>query len=160
MVYCLQRIDVIHRNTSDGMERINVTRIVYEITNLRRDPNYIHYYINWFSLLSTGLIPVGLLIFLNGSIYAKIAETSRLRERCKVKLIGAHDPSRVPVPTIVMTGPRGPTEEVPLNTISATRATAGKTHHSPMNVSSKDFKMAMVMIAIVLVFFVCHLPRY
>ena len=127
---------------------LNETSINYVVTDLRRDTDYIHYYINWFQFLSSGLVPgmlrnffcgwiynkckiatrnigsrlnwpaslstdqnfecnnitqpwlrfvmsiightlvnpVGLLIFLNGSIYAKIVETTRLREKCRVQL--------------------------------------------------------------------------
>ena len=45
------------------------------VTPLRRDPDYIIYYINWFSFLSTGVLPMALLIYLNVNIYVKVVET-------------------------------------------------------------------------------------
>ena len=40
-----------------------------------------------------------------------------------------------------------------------TKKKARRMPHPPNNVSSKDFKMALVMVAIVMVFLFCHLPR-
>ena len=60
-------------------------QLSYNVTRLRRDPNYITLYVNWFLLLTTGIIPMGALIFLNSRIYAKILETRRLRERCRIR---------------------------------------------------------------------------
>ena len=47
-----------------------------QVTELRKDPAYINYYQNWFMLLSTGVVPMVLLIFLNVNIYKKVLETS------------------------------------------------------------------------------------
>ena len=59
--------------------------VTYEVTKLRTDPAYITIYVNWFLLFATGVIPMGSLIYLNSRIYAKILETRRLRERCKIQ---------------------------------------------------------------------------
>ena len=133
--------------TGPNDEAINVSLIHYEVTELRRNPTYIHYYINWFSLLSTGLIPVGLLIFLNGSIYVKIVETTRLREKCRVHLTNKQS-SNSNIPEIVMASSDSSEKKKPT-----------RIPHPPNNVSSKDFKMALIMVAIVMVFLLCHLPR-
>ena len=74
----------------EGNEGTNETltkgiQLSYNVTRLRRDPNYITLYVNWFLLLTTGIIPMGALIFLNSRIYAKILETRRLRERCRIR---------------------------------------------------------------------------
>ena len=45
------------------------------VTSLRKNPDYIIYYINWFSFLSTGVLPMALLIYLNVNIYVKVVET-------------------------------------------------------------------------------------
>ncbi len=45
------------------------------VTDLRKDPNYIIYYLNWFCLLVTGVLPMAMLIFLNVNIYRKVIET-------------------------------------------------------------------------------------
>ena len=50
---------------------LNETSINYVVTDLRRDTDYIHYYINWFQFLSSGLVP-GMLrdeLFFCGWIY-------------------------------------------------------------------------------------------
>ena len=60
-------------------------QLSYNVTRLRRDPDYITLYVNWFLLLTTGIIPMGALIFLNSRIHAKILETRRLRERCRIR---------------------------------------------------------------------------
>ena len=49
---------------------------VYEIglgvSDLREDPEYIRYYINWTRLITTGLIPMGSLIYFNFGIFRGI----------------------------------------------------------------------------------------
>ena len=57
----------------------------YNVTSLRKDPSYITIYVNWFLLFVTGIIPMGSLMYFNSRIYAKILETRRLRERCKIR---------------------------------------------------------------------------
>ncbi len=47
-------------------------QIDIEVTNLRNDPNYIRYYINWTRFLTTGLGPMAALIFFNYSIFRGI----------------------------------------------------------------------------------------
>ncbi len=49
------------------------------------DPSYITIYVHWFLMFVTGVIPISCLVFLNASIYAKILETRRLRERCRIR---------------------------------------------------------------------------
>ena len=108
----------------------------YNVTTLRLDPSYIAFYVHWFLLFSTGIIPMGMLIFLNSRIYAKILETRRLRQRCRIQSTNA------------------------LKTQSNEALASGNQapkRHEPM--STKDFKMARVLLSIVLVFFICHLPR-
>ena len=64
----------------------NSTEVIhtYNVTSLRKDPSYITIYVNWFLLFATGIIPMGSLMYLNSRIYAKILETRRLRERCRI----------------------------------------------------------------------------
>lgn len=150
-------------NGTNGAMPVNVTIVHYTVTELRRNPTYIHYYINWFNFLSTGLIPVGLLIFLNGSIYAKIVETTRLREKCRVHLTNKQ---QVPEVVTVTSSAEREREHVVLSQQDSSAAGNGnrksrksRMPHPPNNVSSKDFKMAMIMVAIVMVFLLCHLPR-
>ena len=53
-----------------------VAEVDYEIglgvTNLRDNPDYIRYYINWTRLVTTGIIPVALLIYFNYGIFRGI----------------------------------------------------------------------------------------
>ena len=42
------------------------TMYSYNVTSLRRDDSYITIYVNWFLLITTGLLPMGALVFLNG----------------------------------------------------------------------------------------------
>ena len=72
-------------NDSSNETLTKSIQLSYNVTRLRRDPNYITLYVNWFLLLTTGIIPMGALIFLNSRIYAKILETRRLRERCRIR---------------------------------------------------------------------------
>lgn len=53
-------------------------KLSYNVTSLRRDPTYITFYVNWFLLLSTGILPMSALVFLNSKIYAKILGKSQL----------------------------------------------------------------------------------
>ena len=47
-------------------------QIGYQTTELRDDPNYIQFYINWTRLITTGLIPMGALIYFNFGIFRGI----------------------------------------------------------------------------------------
>ena len=69
----------------NGTQIEGEVQLSYNITQLRQDSNYITLYVNWFLLLTTGIIPMAALIFLNSRIYAKILETRRLRERCRIR---------------------------------------------------------------------------
>ena len=42
------------------------------VTELRKDPEYVHYYSNWARFLCIGVIPFALLIWFNGKIYQDI----------------------------------------------------------------------------------------
>ena len=44
----------------------------YKTTELRDDPNYIQIYINWIRLITTGIIPMGALIYFNFGIFRGI----------------------------------------------------------------------------------------
>jgi hypothetical protein len=121
----------------------------YNITKLRRDPNYISLYVNWFLLFTTGIIPMGMLMFLNSRIYAKILETRRLRERCRIR-------SSTVLALQTHNKPAGCSTGVSAATTPMQAAPKRVSHES---MSAKDFKMARVLLSIVLVFFLCHLPR-
>ena len=47
-------------------------KMEFEISELRDNPNYIHYYVNWTRLLTTGLIPMVMLIYFNFGIFRGI----------------------------------------------------------------------------------------
>ena len=49
----------------------------YKVTDLRNDPNYIRYYINWTRFLATGLGPMAALVFFNYSIFRGIRSACR-----------------------------------------------------------------------------------
>ena len=42
------------------------------VTELRKDPEYVHYYSNWTRFLCIGIIPFALLIWFNAKIYQDI----------------------------------------------------------------------------------------
>ncbi len=42
------------------------------VSDLRENPDYIRFYINWTRLITTGLIPMGALIYLNSGIFRGI----------------------------------------------------------------------------------------
>ena len=46
--------------------------IDFEVSELRENPDYIQYYINWTRLITTGLIPMGALIYFNFGIFRGI----------------------------------------------------------------------------------------
>jgi len=50
-------------------------KMEFEISELRDNPNYIHYYVNWTRLLTTGLIPMVMLIYFNFGIFRGIQMT-------------------------------------------------------------------------------------
>eukprot|EP00093_Oithona_nana_P001636 01636.XXX_5444_4188_1 [CDS] Oithona nana genome sequencing. len=158
-------------------EEGNETIYSYNVTSLRRDSSYITIYVNWFLLITTGLLPMGALIFLNGRIYAKILETRKLRERCRIKAtnniplvlkktnqttdnpIEDNDEGIAPVAVAEMASVANQANSTTIQEASSLQPQnnpASKRHEA---MSTKDFKMARVLLSIVLVFFVCHLPR-
>ena len=112
--------------------------------------------------------------FIGRRIYAKILETRKLRERCRIKatnniplvLKKSNQPDNQ-IEDNVENGedgiapvePEAETANPNNGGSSSTSApiTAASKRHEAM--STKDFKMARVLLSIVLVFFVCHLPR-
>ena len=139
----------------------------YNVTKLRRDPSYITFYVNWFLLLTTGLLPMVALIYLNAKIYAKILETRSLREKCRIQsstvvALQKNDEDGkngvnveiVEDNEISNTGNAVVTVSSSANQIKSVTTT--KRHEA---MSAKDFRMARVLLSIVVVFFLCHLPR-
>lgn len=150
----------------------NELRLSYNVTSLRRDPAYITFYVNWFLLISTGLVPMAALIFFNSRIYAKILETRRLRERCRIQSstvlalqkrnnkINAKGDTNAGSET----SPQSEGQAIlPMdckdNEANNTQQGANSQPKRHEAMSQKDFKMARVLLSIVLVFFICHLPR-
>ncbi|TRY78311.1 hypothetical protein TCAL_05014 [Tigriopus californicus] len=124
-------------------------QVSYVVTRLRKNPIYINYYVNWFRLLGTGVLPMLALIYLNINIYLKIVETRKTRE----------------VQRQTMGGPRR-------TSIGGSSAGYNPTHGPDENsnsepnmrrkqeaVSKREIKMASILLTIVFVFFGCHLPR-
>lgn len=124
-------------------------QVSYVVTRLRKNPIYINYYVNWFRLLGTGVLPMLALIYLNINIYLKIVETRKTRE----------------VQRQTMGGPRR-------TSIGGSSAGYTQTHAADENsnsepnvrrkqeaLSKREIKMASILLTIVFVFFGCHLPR-
>ena len=65
----------------------NVTQemLIYNVTSLRVDPDYMYYYIHWTRLLCTGVIPFSYLSYMNMLIYNRMRQTnlSSVRSRSK-----------------------------------------------------------------------------
>ena len=143
----------------------NSTEVIhtYNVTSLRKDPSYITIYVNWFLLFATGIIPMGSLMYLNSRIYAKILETRRLRERCRINTgtvmaLKELKPAENGQNGEDQNDPKAPENEQN-GQIEATpppQDVVAKRHEA---MSAKDIKMARVLLSIVLVFFVCHLLR-
>lgn len=72
-----------HLPSAGGRLNETTLHVTYAVTSLRKNPTYINYYVNWFRLLGTGVIPMGVLIFLNVNIYRKLIETRKKRVRSK-----------------------------------------------------------------------------
>ena len=51
--------------------RSNTTQIMYNVTELRVNPDYMYYYIHWTRLLGTGIIPFMYLVYMNLRIYCR-----------------------------------------------------------------------------------------
>ena len=68
----------------DNGTMVNVTKyqVYLKVTDLRNDPNYIRYYINWTRFLATGLGPMAALVFFNYSIFRGIRSAHCLLLRC------------------------------------------------------------------------------
>ena len=109
-------------------------------------------------------------------IYAKILETRKLRERCRIKATNSiplalkktnqttdnqiednDNEGIAPVAVAEMASVANqPNSSPEASSLQPQNNPASKRHEA---MSTKDFKMARVLLSIVLVFFVCHLPR-
>ena len=144
----------------------NSTEVVhtYNVTSLRKDPTYITIYVNWFLLFATGIIPMGSLMYLNSRIYAKILETRRLRERCRINTGTVMALKELKPAENGQNGgegqndPKGPEngQNSQIEAVPHPQDAVAKRHEA---MSAKDIKMARVLLSIVLVFFICHLLR-
>ena len=47
----------------------NATVLAFGVSDLRNDPLYIRFYINWTRLVTTGILPMAALIFFNWNIF-------------------------------------------------------------------------------------------
>ena len=56
----------------------NVTQemLIYNVTSLRVDPDYMYYYIHWTRLLCTGVIPFSYLSYMNMLIYTRMRQNN------------------------------------------------------------------------------------
>ena len=56
----------------------NVTQemVIYNVTSLRVDPDYMYYYIHWTRLLCTGVIPFSYLSYMNMLIYTRMRQNN------------------------------------------------------------------------------------
>ncbi|TRY73705.1 hypothetical protein TCAL_00917, partial [Tigriopus californicus] len=69
-----------------SMSNPNETELAFGVSDLRGDPNYIRFYINWTRLITTGLVPMVALIFFNWNIFRGIQMThERTRKKNKQK---------------------------------------------------------------------------
>ena len=57
-------------------ENQTVELLIYNVTSLRMDPDYMFYYIHWTRLICTGLLPFTFLATMNALIYSKIRQNS------------------------------------------------------------------------------------
>ena len=116
------------------------------------------------------------LIYICRRIYAKILETRKLRERCRIKATNNiplvlkktnqttdnqiednDDEGIAPVAVTEMASVvNQPNSTQEASSLQPQNNQASKRHEA---MSTKDFKMARILCAIVIVFFVCHLPR-
>jgi len=65
-------------DTHEWIDERNVTRevVIYNVTSLRVDPDYMYYYIHWTRLLCTGVIPFLYLSILNLLIYSRVRQNA------------------------------------------------------------------------------------
>lgn len=54
------------------VENVTEYTMDFELTELRDNPQYIRYYIMWTQLITTGIIPMGALIYFNFGIFRGI----------------------------------------------------------------------------------------
>ncbi|XP_023333119.1 FMRFamide receptor [Eurytemora carolleeae] len=64
----------------DNEGLFNNYTVSYDVTDLRKNPNYIRFYVNWCLLVFTGIIPLAFLLFFNYKIFQGIRYT---HARCR-----------------------------------------------------------------------------
>ena len=64
--------------TLEYQDENNVTqeRVIFNVTSLRVNPDYMYYYIHWTRLLCTGLIPFSYLSYMNMLIYTRMRQNN------------------------------------------------------------------------------------
>ena len=63
----------------------NVTqeRMIFNVTSLRVNPDYMYYYIHWTRLLCTGIIPFSYLSYMNLLIYTRMRQNTQSTVRSR-----------------------------------------------------------------------------
>ncbi|XP_023347490.1 FMRFamide receptor [Eurytemora carolleeae] len=113
-------------------------RVYVKPTKLRLNREYIIYYGTWGWVVLTGLIPFLVLVVLNTQIYVALKDLK--------KRINQSTGNRGVSPTDRLAQPANPLAEA----LRERRAVQ----------QSKECNLAIVLLATVLMFIVCHLPRY
>ena len=65
--------DLVEYQDEDNMTQ---EMVIYNVTSLRVDPDYMYYYIHWTRLLCTGVIPFSYLSYMNMLIYTRMRQTN------------------------------------------------------------------------------------
>ena len=67
-----------NHETLEYQDENNVTqeRVIFNVTSLRVNPDYMYYYIHWTRLLCTGLIPFSYLSYMNMLIYTRMRQNN------------------------------------------------------------------------------------
>ena len=73
------------KNGVSGFEQNNSTEseIMVAGTWLRYNEYYVHYYMHWTLFLTTGVFPLGALLYLNISIYLRLKSVQQIRSNSK-----------------------------------------------------------------------------
>ena len=86
-MYFIPGVGLVDSNSNTSLQFINSTVDEVEMvtivdgTWLRYNENYVQYYLHWTCFLTTGVLPLAALFFLNLKIYLRLKEVRKIRGR-------------------------------------------------------------------------------
>ena len=145
---------------------INVTNIIdgkkdylldYRVTSLRKDPDYIYYYVHWFRNIFTGIIPIFFLIIVNTTICYFLTSNTKSQSRYSMRIQdGVSEQSLMEQRS--MSRDLSPGIHIPLESLNIPQLSQRR-QTSPMIYRRRINYSVLTLTSIVIMYILCNIPR-